>query len=60
MEEVDAVSYVPPRFLDCIVAIHVAELPQAETVVILRGGLREAVHEYFWRLGMKLLLIQFT
>ena len=57
MEEVDAPSDVPPRALNRRVSIHVAELPQAETVVILRGGLREAVHEDVWRLGMKFLLM---
>lgn len=56
MIEVDAVSNVPPYALHCQCAIHIAELPQAEPVVVLRGGFREAVHEDVRRLCMELLL----
>ena len=57
VEEVDALSDVPSHTLNRRVSIHGAELPQAETIVILRGGLCEAVHEDVWRLGMKFLLM---
>ena len=56
IEEVDSVSNVPPGALNRRVAIHIAEPSQAETVVILRGGLREAVHDDVRRVGMKFLL----
>ena len=57
MEEVDAVSDVAPDFLYLRIAVHVAELPQAETVVVLRGGFRETVHEDVGRLGMESLWV---
>ena len=42
-DEADALPDVSSCALDCGVAVHVAELTEAEAVVILRGRIREAV-----------------
>lgn len=56
MVEVDAFPDVTSRTLNRRVAIDVAELPEAEPAVVLRGGIREAVHDDVWRECVVLLL----
>ena len=42
-DEADSLADVAPRALDGGVAVDVAELAEAEAVVVLRGRVREAV-----------------